>query len=95
VAEEMASGSRAAMECKVISEWSSVNRIPVHPLQIGQIVTSEESLPSTGALIELSGSSPDDFPNSVGRHVISTFALLFRRVADVPKRFTNNDDDRR
>jgi hypothetical protein len=44
----------------------------------------KESLPSTGALIELSGASQDDFP---------TVALLFRRVADVPKRFTNNGDD--
>ena len=35
-----------------------------------------------------------NFPNSTARHVLLPVALVFRSVADIPKRFTNNCDDR-
>src|SRR5262249_52446163 len=36
-----------------------------------------------------------NFPNGVVRHVLATVALIFRRMAYVPKRFPNNCNDRR
>src|SRR5678816_4038402 len=36
-----------------------------------------------------------NFPHSVVRHVLSTVALIFRGMADVPERFPNNCNDRR
>ena len=36
-----------------------------------------------------------NFPHSVVRHVLTLVALIFRSVADVPKRFANYRDDRR
>ena len=36
-----------------------------------------------------------NLPNSIARHVLTLVALIFRSVADVPKRFANYRDDRR
>jgi hypothetical protein len=35
-----------------------------------------------------------NFPNSIARHVLSTIALIFRRMANVPKCFSNKRDNR-
>ena len=36
-----------------------------------------------------------NLPHSVVRHVLSTVALIFGSMVDVPKRFPDNGDDRR
>jgi hypothetical protein len=36
-----------------------------------------------------------NFPNSVARYVLSAVALIFGRMADVPKCLANNRDNRR
>src|SRR5262249_15992070 len=63
-------------------------------LHRGSLLENNASWQAFSQQARRSVSSPDESPNSVVRHVLSTVALIFRGMAYVPVRFPNNCNDR-